>query len=44
MNKSTSTKFSHFIAFALVFGVFAVHGQIYAIGTYEKNQQMIKLL
>lgn len=30
MNKSTSTKFSLFIAFTLLFGVFAVHGQIYA--------------
>ncbi len=44
MNKSTSPKIFSFFAFALVFGVFAVHGQIYAIGTYEKNQQMIKLL
>ena len=30
MNKFTNTKFSLFIAFALLFGVSAVHGQIYA--------------
>ncbi|HEY6536359.1 MAG TPA: hypothetical protein VIY08_11280 [Candidatus Nitrosocosmicus sp.] len=37
MNKSSSTKFSLFIALALVFGVFAVHGQIYAKPADDKT-------